>query len=373
LGPREVYVPSYPVSRNYVNNVNVSNTTVNTTVVNNYYNSTVVNENVNVTNMKYVNQTVPGAVAATTSQAFTTAQPVAKNAVNVDQHAIATASVRAFAPASVPTKQAVLGTGAVTVAAKPPAAVRTRAVVGKVAPPPPPPVFEKQQEAIRDNGGKPLTAAQIRQIQPAPPQSAAPVKIIAPAPVKVAPQQGAQGEQTPNNPALGNKPALGQPGQSKKAAQMETNRPATVITREENRPAERPANLNNAAPHADADRPAPPLTHPSGFPPVGRTAPSTPANPQPDQKHQQEQKQPRATQQQERPQVHQRQEPEHTQLAQQGADEPKKQQIEQHQQQTVPMEEKRTQEPQKSQEKQQPAGKNQSKPSKDDRPPNGKP
>src|ERR1700688_1786433 len=62
LGPREVYVPSYRVSRNYVNNVNVSNTTVNTTVVNNYYNTTVVNNNVSVTNVKYVNQSVPGAV-----------------------------------------------------------------------------------------------------------------------------------------------------------------------------------------------------------------------------------------------------------------------------------------------------------------------
>ena len=29
LGPREVYVPSYPVSRTYVTNVNVTNTTVN--------------------------------------------------------------------------------------------------------------------------------------------------------------------------------------------------------------------------------------------------------------------------------------------------------------------------------------------------------
>ncbi len=33
LGPREVYVPSYRVSRTYVNNVNVSNTTVNNTYV----------------------------------------------------------------------------------------------------------------------------------------------------------------------------------------------------------------------------------------------------------------------------------------------------------------------------------------------------
>ncbi len=75
LAPREVYVPSYRVSRNYVNNVNVSNTTVNSTVVNNYYNNTVVTNNVNVTNVKYVNQSVPGAVAATTPHAFTGPNP----------------------------------------------------------------------------------------------------------------------------------------------------------------------------------------------------------------------------------------------------------------------------------------------------------
>src|SRR5262249_39940334 len=39
LGPREVFVPSYPVSRTYINNVNISNTTVNQTVINNYYNT----------------------------------------------------------------------------------------------------------------------------------------------------------------------------------------------------------------------------------------------------------------------------------------------------------------------------------------------
>ena len=163
LGPREVYVPSYRASRNYVNNVNVSNTTVNTTVVNNYYNSTVVSNNVNVTNVKYVNQSVPGAVAATTPQAFTSAQPVSKNAVKVDQREVATAPVRALTPTVVPAKQAVLGTG--VAAAKPPVALQTRVVVAKVAPPPPPPSFEKRQEAIKSNGGKPLSVAQVQQIQ----------------------------------------------------------------------------------------------------------------------------------------------------------------------------------------------------------------
>ncbi len=45
LGPREVYVPSYQVSREYVNRVNISNTTVNTTTVTNVYNTTVINKN----------------------------------------------------------------------------------------------------------------------------------------------------------------------------------------------------------------------------------------------------------------------------------------------------------------------------------------
>ena len=59
------------VSRRYVNNINVSNTTVNTTVINNVYNTTIINnKTVNVTNINYVNRNVPGAVAATTSQAL---------------------------------------------------------------------------------------------------------------------------------------------------------------------------------------------------------------------------------------------------------------------------------------------------------------
>ncbi|MGA9143997.1 MAG: DUF6600 domain-containing protein, partial [Candidatus Acidiferrales bacterium] len=160
LGPREVYVPSYRVSRNYVDRVNVSNTRVTTVVVNNYYNTTVVNKNVTVTNVKYVNQGVRGAVTATTPKAFTSAQPVARNIVRVDQREVERAPVRAFTPVNVPVKQAVLGTGAAS--ARPPATLAKRAVVAKVAPPPPPPSFDKRQEAIKNNGGKPLSAAQAR-------------------------------------------------------------------------------------------------------------------------------------------------------------------------------------------------------------------
>src|SRR5713226_4973552 len=86
LGPREVYVPSYHSSRTYINNVNVSNTTVNQTVVNNYYNTTVIN-------VRYVNQGVSGGVTATSGQNFISAQPVGRNMVRVDQREVATAQV----------------------------------------------------------------------------------------------------------------------------------------------------------------------------------------------------------------------------------------------------------------------------------------
>ena len=180
LGPREVYVPSYPVSRGYVDAINVSNTTVNSTTVNNIYNTTIVNNTVNVTNVTYVNRGVPGAVVGTTAQAFASAQPVARNVVHVDERTLARADVQAFAPIAAPTKQAVLGPGQIS-AVKPPAVVETRVAVARTAPPPPPPPFERRQEAIRGNAGKPLSMAQDRQIQADGPAPAAAVRIAPPA------------------------------------------------------------------------------------------------------------------------------------------------------------------------------------------------
>ena len=332
LGPREVYVPSYRVSRNYVNNVNVSNTTVNTTVVNNYYNTTVVNNNVNVTNVKYVNQSVPGAVAATTPQAFTSAQPVARNAVRVDQREVAGAPVRALTPAVVPAKQAVLGTG--PAAARPPSALQTRAVVAKAAPPPPPPSFEKRQEAIKSNGGRPLSVAQVRQIEPVTAQRGARVK-IAPAAKPVTPQ--ASQTNGPGQPQTG-QPAPVAPAAGSKAVEP-PNRPA-------GRAAARPVSPNNAAQPAQANRPvAPAAVHPNEIPAPPRPVVQPSANAELDRKHLQEQDQLRAKQAQERQIVQQRQEQEHARLAQQSADAARKQQLEQqHQQQTQQLQQKHAEE-----------------------------
>jgi len=282
LAPREVYVPSYRVSRNYVNNVNVSNTAVNSTVVNNYYNTTVVNNNVNVTNVKYVNQSVPGAVAATTPHAFTGAQSVSKNFVKVDQREVASAPVRAFTPSAAPAKQAVLGTA--TAAVKPPAAIQTRAVVAKVAPPPPPPTFERRQEAIKSNGGKPLSTAQVQQIAPATARREAPVNIAPVAKAAAAPVPVA----TPGANHPGQAPtAQPQPGQPAQVA-PNTN---TKVAEPSNRPGDRPANppvnphgtpepvQNNRPPAANKPpRPATPETVQPSNPSANRPG-DRPANP----------------------------------------------------------------------------------------------
>ena len=181
LGPREVFAPSYPVSRTYINNVNISNTTVNQTVINNYYNTTVVNKNVTVENVKYMNQSVPGAVTATSPHAFTSAQPVARNMVAVNQKEVVAAPVAVHAPAVVPPKQAVIGAGVAT-NDHPPAAIQNRAVVAKTAPPPPAPSFEVRQKAIQENQGRPISLAQARQLQQTQSHAtAAPVKIAPPA------------------------------------------------------------------------------------------------------------------------------------------------------------------------------------------------
>src|SRR5229473_2152376 len=197
LGPREVYVPSYPVSRTYVNNVNITNTTVNTTVVNNYYNNVVVNKNVNVTNVTYVNQSVPGAVTATSTQTFTSAQSVHNNVMRVNEREMAGAPVVAATPPMPPTRQSVEGAGR-PAAARPPAPVVAREVVAKTAPPPPPAKFERQQAAIQQNEGRPLAVSQVRQIQQQQQEQPKPeVRMAPPAARTVTPPQNAGNRPAP--------------------------------------------------------------------------------------------------------------------------------------------------------------------------------
>ncbi|HXA36657.1 MAG TPA: FecR family protein [Steroidobacteraceae bacterium] len=343
LGPREVFVPSYPVSPTYVRDVNVSNTTVNTTTITNVYNTTVINnKTVNVT---YVNRAVPGAIAATSAQSFSTAQPVARNLIKVDQREMGAEPVRALAPAVVPTKQAVLG-AARPAPAKPPAAVQTRAVVARTAPPPPPVTFERREQAIKNNGGKPLSISQVRQIQPAAaaPRAAA-IRIAPPAaPVSVskspAPRAPAAPPAVP--PAAKAPPALPAPA-APPAAKTPPPPPAAP-------PAVLPAAKTPAAP----SQPAPAAVHPRELPTVPKPASPSEANSALEREHLQQQQQLRAQQEQDRLRVQREQDLEHQRLAKQQADAAKDQELErQHAQQTQQLQQKHIQEQQQMQAKQQ--------------------
>jgi FecR protein len=330
LGPREVFVPSYAVSRAYVNRVNISNTTVNETVVNNYYNTNIVNRNVNVNNVRYVNQGVPGAVTATSPHAFTSAQPVSRNLVAVNQREVASAPVGASAPSVAPPKQAVMGSGA-PARVRPPTAFASRPVVARTTPPPPPPSFEKQQAAIQANHGQPISMAQTRQIQPARATANEALVKIAPPSTPATPHVNAIHGQ-------GNRPLQS----TQQTGQGNPNRPSNAGAAPTNQ---------GGMPNNQGRQPANPRTL-NDRPPSAR--PTVIDNSQLEQKHQRELEQLHQKQDQERQQLEQQQLQAQQKLQQQKADASKQQELnQQHQQQLEQQAQKHNQEKQQLNQKQQ--------------------
>jgi len=171
LGPRDVYRPSYVVSRGYFENVNRSNTVINNTVINNYYNNT------NVTNVVYANQRVPGAVVAVPTTVFAQSQPVSRSAVRVSQQVVATAPV-AVMPSVAPTQTSVRG--AARPGDQPPQRTFERAVVARSAPPAAAVGFAAQQQQLAAKPGQPLDDNARRQLKPAAAAPAAVVRVVAP-------------------------------------------------------------------------------------------------------------------------------------------------------------------------------------------------
>jgi hypothetical protein len=168
LGPREVYVPAYRVSPIYVRNVNVTNTNINATYVTNIYQRTV-------TPTHYVNNR-PAAVTAVPQNIFISAQPVGGHAVSLPPAVLAGALVTGAPPAIAPIRQSVLGLNEGRNIARPPASLAQRPVLVRTPPPRAPAPFERQLQAMQTNGGRPLAAAEIAQLQPA--TSNTPVRVI---------------------------------------------------------------------------------------------------------------------------------------------------------------------------------------------------
>ena len=252
LGPREVYVPSYNVSRGYMNRVNISNTTVNNTIITNVYNTTIIHNSTNITNVTYVNRNVAGAVTAVPQRAFVNAQPVARVAVAVNAREMASGPVSSRATVA-PSRESVLGLRANSAGhvAAPPPAVASRRVIAKAPPPPPPVPFARQQQALAAHPGQPLVRREVQTLRPANTPAAQPMVKLAPPGKPATPNMGRPGNQ-PGNP-----PNAGRPGQ-----------PANMP------PANRPGNQPAANERPGATIPAQPITRPE---PPSRPEPTQPA------------------------------------------------------------------------------------------------
>jgi len=343
LAPREVYVPSYRVSRTYVTNVNVSNTTVNNVVVNNYYNYVVVNKNV--TNIRYVNQTAPNAVTVTSHEAFTSAQPVDRHMMKIDRREIESAQVNPTTPTVAPQQRSVLGAG-VEARARPPASAMSRPVVARTAPPPTPVSFTKQQQVIQANGGMPPAVSQMRRAGVENDQQSRPNIRIAP-PVQPGSPRGVQAnrpaDNAPNNPANAqNNPAnIRSNPRNDRNDRNDNNRPSSmnnsVPGNPPNQPVNPPANSGNAPGNSgnapgNSGRPGNPRAY-NDRPPSSRPNDSRPndVNPQLEQKHQQQLDQLRQKQDQERQKVEQKQVKEQQKIQQNNPEDARRQRVEQNQ------------------------------------------
>ncbi|MFZ3341930.1 MAG: DUF6600 domain-containing protein [Terriglobales bacterium] len=279
LGPREVYVPSYRVSRRYLASINMSGTVVNQTVITNVYNTTIIRNETNIANVKYVNRGVSGAITAVPQRAFISAQPVARVAVSVNAKQWSSMPVSTRV-AVAPTSNSVLGARFDTAnrVKAPPAAVARRSIVARSTPPPAPVPFAARQQALAANPGQPIPRQQMRQMQMARPANAEvsrPQIRQAPVgrPATAAAKPGSQ--QQPNAPGngLGNQPGMNRP-ENRPGNQPGTTQPA----------ANQPAYRQNNPPGNERPQPVPQQNRPKSAPPE-RNQPdrSQPNRPEPNQ------------------------------------------------------------------------------------------
>ncbi len=235
LGPGEVFVPAYHVSRAYVNQVNVTNTVVNVTRVTNVYNTyntrNVTNVNVtNVNRITYMNQVN---VTAVSRETFVNARPIAHNVVAVQARDIAAVPVGRMTGVE-PIRGSVMGSGRPTTVA-PPRAVIARQVVAQHVPVQPPTPFAQRQDKLAVRPANPAMQPGVRPMPGARPgQPVQPSGQALGQPMRPSGQPNSQ----PNYP---NSRPVAQPG-GQPTGQPQMGRPEPVQNRPEQTvaPVERP-------------------------------------------------------------------------------------------------------------------------------------
>jgi len=315
LGPRDVYCPSYHVSQRYVERVNVSNTTIiNKTYVTNVYNNVYVNKTVNVTNIRYQNQTQVNAVTATSHETFTSARSVHNNMIRVNAREVAAAPVAPLTPTVTPEQRSVLGSGTAA-RVRPPSPIISRPVVARTAPPPAPVAFTKQQQIVRENGGRPPAISEMRRVQQREEVQVERPNIRMAPPVRQGPPQNARDnrpDMQQGNPNRQGPPSQVNPPSQAPGQNVQNNRP-DMQQGNPNRQGP-PNNVNppgqaNRPDNAQENRPGRP-GNPRGYndrPPSSRQDNASNGNPRLEQKQQQQVQDLRFRQDQERQRVEQQQ------------------------------------------------------------------
>jgi hypothetical protein len=248
LAPREIYRPTYQVSRGYFDNINRSNAAIAPANLTNVYNTinvtkstTVVNNTTNVTQI-YANQQVTGAVVAVPVHVFAQSQPVAKAALPVSKTVALGAPIVPTAQVA-PLLQSVHG-GSTGAGVKPPANSST--AVTHTVPPPPVVPFAAQQAVLAAKPGAPIDDVRRGQMKPSGATAIAPVVNVL-ATSKTPPSVALPPESPPSGKTPETRNAV-VPGSA--AARIDA-------TNTDNRKVDTaPANAVMAAmPHADASKP----------------------------------------------------------------------------------------------------------------------
>ena len=258
LGPREVYVPSYQVSREYVDRVNVSNTTVTSITVTNVYNTTVIHNDTQVTRITYANRTAPGAITMVPDNAFRSAQPVDRSAVRVNDRELAGAPVIARAQVA-PTRNSLVGASeSEGVRHAPPRGILDRPVVAKTTPPPPPVSFDRQAAALATHPGEPLRHGEAEALRPANAESARPM--IRQLPGREAEVDRGRPQNQPDrgaSPAIANRPAETRPAELPQNG-IRNDRPRSAQSESRGRSGDQPESEPRYQPAKDQPSYAPP-------------------------------------------------------------------------------------------------------------------
>lgn len=156
LGPREVYVPPYRVSRRYFTGVNMTNTTINNTMIVNIYNDYSAGRPLRGANYAYRGNI--NAITAVPGNVFANARSVSAARLAIDREAAARAEITRVA-AVAPVQRSVIGAAAAARAIPQRQAI-DRSIVARNAPAPETKPFAQRQAGRQRASNEPRVQAE---------------------------------------------------------------------------------------------------------------------------------------------------------------------------------------------------------------------